>query len=70
MASVRQNLRWALGYNAVSISAAAAGILHPSLCAMAMSASSIGVLMNSLHLQNLGKKKECHRWKTQFSKPI
>ena len=58
MGVVRQNLRWALGYNAVSITAAAAGLLHPSLCAMAMSLSSIGVLMNSLRLQKLGKKKE------------
>ena len=58
MRVVRQNLRWALGYNAVSISAAAAGLLHPSLCAMAMSLSSIGVLMNSLRLQKLGKEKE------------
>jgi Cu+-exporting ATPase len=58
MRVVRQNLRWALGYNLVSISAAAAGLLHPSLCAMAMSLSSIGVLMNSLRLQKLGKEKE------------
>lgn len=57
MTVVRQNLRWALGYNAVSITAAAAGLLHPSLCAMAMSLSSIGVLMNSLRLQKLGKKE-------------
>ncbi len=61
MRVVRQNLRWALGYNAVSITAAAAGLLHPSLCAMAMSLSSIGVLMNSLRLQKLGKKKERDR---------
>ena len=61
MGVVRQNLRWALGYNAVSISAAAAGLLHPSLCAMAMSLSSIGVLMNSLRLQKLGKEKERDR---------
>ncbi len=71
MGVVRQNLSWALGYNAVSITAAAAGLLHPSLCAMAMSLSSIGVLMNSLRLQKLGKKKERDRqWKTRFSKPI
>ena len=71
MRVVRQNLRWALGYNAVSISAAAAGLLHPSLCALAMSASSIGVLLHSLRLQKLGKKKEREpRWKTLFSKPI
>jgi Cu+-exporting ATPase len=58
MRVVRQNLHWALGYNLVSIPVAAAGLLHPSLCAMAMSASSIGVLMNSLRLQKLGKNKE------------
>ncbi len=61
MTVVRQNLRWALGYNLVGITAAAAGLLHPSLCAMAMSASSIGVLMNSLRLQKLGTKKERDR---------
>ena len=71
MRVVRQNLRWALGYNAVSITAAAAGLLHPSLCAMAMSLSSIGVLMNSLRLQKLGTKQERdHKWKTRFSKPM
>ena len=64
MGTVRQNLHWALGYNLVSISVAAAGLLHPSLCAMAMSASSIGVLMNSLKLQKLGKSGERKRkWK-------
>ena len=57
MTVVRQNLRWALGYNAVGVAAAAAGLLHPSLCAMAMSLSSIGVLMNSLRLQKQGRKK-------------
>lgn len=71
MRVVHQNLRWALGYNAVSITAAAAGLLHPSLCAMAMSLSSIGVLMNSLRLQKLGTKQERdHQWKTRFSKLI
>ena len=58
MGVVRQNLRWALGYNLISIPVAAAGLLHPSLCAMVMSASSIGVLMNSLRLR---KKKERDR---------
>ena len=71
MRVVHQNLRWALGYNAVSITAAAAGLLHPSLCAMAMSLSSIGVLMNSLRLQKFGEKQERdHQWKTRFSKLI
>ena len=35
------------------------GILHPSICAAAMSASSIGVLMHSLSL----KKEKKAKWK-------
>lgn len=69
MRIVGQNLRWALGYNAVSLPVAAAGFLHPSLCALSMSASSIGVLMNSLRLRQTGNKGEKkHQWKRLFSK--
>ena len=60
MRVVNQNLRWALVYNALSIPIAAAGALHPSICATSMSLSSIGVLLNSLKLQNGRKEK---RWK-------
>lgn len=60
MRVVNQNLRWALFYNALSIPIAAAGVLHPSICATSMSLSSIGVLLNSLKLQNGRKEK---RWK-------
>lgn len=62
--AIRQNLRWALFYNLISILVAAAGILHPSICAAAMSLSSIGVLMHSLRLKDLGKEKERRsKWK-------
>ena len=61
MRVVNQNLRWALVYNALSIPIAAAGVLHPSICATSMSLSSIGVLFNSLKLQN--GRKERRRWK-------
>lgn len=61
MRVVNQNLRWALFYNALSIPVAAAGVLHPSICATSMSLSSIGVLFNSLKLQN--GRKERKRWK-------
>lgn len=58
MKVVNQNLRWALLYNLISIPVAAAGVLHPSICAASMSMSSIGVLMNSLRIRKLGDKKD------------
>ena len=62
MRVVHQNLRWALLYNALSIPIAAAGVLHPSICATSMSLSSIGVLFNSLKLQKYGKeRKKCRK---------
>jgi len=69
MRVVNQNLRWALLYNAISIPVAAAGVLHPSICATSMSLSSIGVLMNSLRLQSLGKRKE-KPWKKKRSQAM
>jgi heavy metal translocating P-type ATPase len=48
---IRQNLAWALGYNAVALAAAAAGVLHPLLAAVAMVVSSLTVLSNSLRLR-------------------
>ncbi len=60
--TIRQNLRWALFYNVISIPVAAMGILHPSICAAAMSASSIGVLMHSLSLKEPNKKRSA-KWK-------
>lgn len=61
--TIRQNLTWALFYNLVSIPVAALGVLHPSICATAMSASSIGVLMHSLRLKGSGKKERRFPWK-------
>ncbi|MFB6166276.1 MAG: heavy metal translocating P-type ATPase [Haloarculaceae archaeon] len=44
---VRQNLGWALGYNAVAIPLAALGLIDPLLAAIAMGASSLLVVFNS-----------------------
>jgi heavy metal translocating P-type ATPase len=47
MGRIRQNLVWALVYNAVLIPLALTGHVHPILAATAMMASSISVVVNS-----------------------
>jgi len=49
--TIAQNLLWAAAYNAVALAAAAAGVLHPLLAALAMVVSSLTVLASSLRLQ-------------------
>ena len=47
---IRGNFAWSFGYNAVALGAAAAGLLHPLLAALAMVVSSLTVLGNSLRI--------------------
>ncbi len=53
MRNIRENLAWALLYNAVCIPLAATGLINPSLASAVMSFSSIAVLMNALRLRNM-----------------
>ncbi|MEU1013525.1 heavy metal translocating P-type ATPase [Streptomyces sp. NPDC005890] len=51
LGTVRANLVWAFGYNAVTVPLAMVGLLDPMLAAAAMSASSLLVVGNSLRLR-------------------
>jgi Cu2+-exporting ATPase len=48
MRLVRQNIAWALAYNALAIPLAAAGWIGPWEAALAMGASSLTVLFNAM----------------------
>ncbi len=56
--NVRENLIWALLYNAVAIPLASLGFMNPSIASAAMSFSSIAVLLNSLKLRKMEVRKK------------
>jgi Cu+-exporting ATPase len=51
MRVIRANLGWAFGYNVIAIPLAALGYLNPLFAGIAMSASSLIVVANSLRLR-------------------
>jgi Cu2+-exporting ATPase len=53
---IRQNLGWALGYNALALPLAAAGWVQPWMAAIGMSLSSLLVVVNALRLSNGGQR--------------
>jgi Cu2+-exporting ATPase len=54
---IKQNLTWAIVYNAAALPLAAAGWIQPWMAAIGMSASSLLVVLNALRLRGSGDRQ-------------
>src|SRR6185503_12248706 len=55
---IRQNLAWAIAYNLVALSCAAAGLVTPWLAGIGMGTSSLIVVLNALRAKGRGTTDE------------
>ena len=66
--TIRQNLLWAVAYNATAVPLAATGILAPWMAAIGMSASSLLVVLNALRLRRRSFESVCRRRRSGTNK--
>jgi len=57
MTNIKQNLFFAFVYNGIGIPIAALGLLNPMFAGLAMSVSSVSVLVNALRLKGISFEK-------------